>query len=58
MWKDTIVEEVRKTREKHAAKFGYDLNAIYLDLKKHEKRNRLKVVSLPAKQLIKIAKAS
>ena len=58
MWKDTIVEEVRKTRERHAAKFGYDLNAIYLDLKKQEKRNRLKVVSLPDKQPVKIAMAS
>jgi hypothetical protein len=33
MWKDPIVEEVRKIREKHAAKFKYDLDAICRDLK-------------------------
>ena len=27
-WKDPIVEEVRKVREEHAAKFNYDLVAI------------------------------
>ena len=25
MWEDPIVEEVRKIREEHAARFGYDL---------------------------------
>lgn len=34
MWKDPIVEEVRKVRDEHGAKFKYDLNAIYQDLKK------------------------
>jgi hypothetical protein len=33
MWKDPIVEEVRRIREEHAARFGYDLKAIYEDLK-------------------------
>ncbi|MBI4826779.1 MAG: hypothetical protein HY807_10240 [Nitrospirae bacterium] len=49
MWKDKIVEETRKAREEHAAKFEYDLNAIYLDLKKQEKRSGQKVVSLSVK---------
>jgi hypothetical protein len=31
--KDPIVEEVRRVREKHAAKFNYDIDAIYADLK-------------------------
>ncbi|GAH87092.1 unnamed protein product, partial [marine sediment metagenome] len=35
--KDPIVEEIRKIREAHAAKFNYDLNAICADLKKKEK---------------------
>lgn len=34
---DPIVDEVRKTRESHAAKFKYDLAAICADLKKKEK---------------------
>ena len=33
MWEDPIVEEVRKARDAHAAKFNYDLQAIYRDLK-------------------------
>ena len=48
MWKDTIVEDVRKVREEHAAKFNYDLDTIYQDLKKQEKRSGREVISLPA----------
>ncbi|CAK8718230.1 MAG: hypothetical protein CDV28_13026 [Candidatus Electronema aureum] len=33
---DEILQEVRKNREAHAAKFNYDLRAIYEDLKKSE----------------------
>jgi hypothetical protein len=36
MLNDEIVNEVRAIREAHAAKFGYDLRAIYEDLKKSE----------------------
>jgi hypothetical protein len=34
MWNDVIVEEVRKHREAYAAKFDFDLQAMYEDLKK------------------------
>jgi hypothetical protein len=37
MWKDPIVEEVRKVRNEHAAKFNYDLKAIYQDLKEQQR---------------------
>lgn len=57
MWKDTIVEEVRKHREKHAAKFNYDLDAIYKDLKEQERKSGRKLLSLPAKQPLKTSKA-
>ena len=33
MLNDEIVDEVRAIREAHASKFGYDLRAIYADLK-------------------------
>lgn len=33
---DEIINEVRANREAHAAKFNYDLRAIYEDLKKSE----------------------
>ena len=33
---DPIVTEIRKIREAHAARFNYDLRAIYEDIKKQE----------------------
>jgi hypothetical protein len=51
MWKDEIVEEVRKVRDEYAAKFNYDLDAIYEDIKKQEKKSRRKVVSLSPKKV-------
>ncbi|MEW6609539.1 MAG: hypothetical protein AB1414_19195 [bacterium] len=53
MWKDPIVEEVRRARQEHAARFGYDLKAIYDNLKAAEKLESRKVVSLPSKRLKK-----
>ena len=51
MWKDEIVEEVRRVRDEYAAKFNYDLDAIYEDIKKQEKQSERKVVSLPPKKV-------
>lgn len=45
MKSDPIVDEVRKTREAHAAQFNYDLVAICGDLKKKEKQSGHPVVS-------------
>ncbi len=45
MWEDPIVKEVREIRETHAARFNYDLQAIYNDLKKQEKISGRKFVS-------------
>ncbi len=50
MWTDEIVEEVRRVREEYAAKFNYDLEAIYADVKAQEKQRERKIVSLPPKQ--------
>ena len=36
MLNDEIIDEVRSVRDAHAAKFNYDLRAIYADLKKSE----------------------
>ena len=55
MWIDSIVEETRKARAEHAAKFNYDLEAIYRDLKEQEEMSGRKVVSLPAKQPARVA---
>jgi len=38
-WKDEIVEEVRAAREAYAARFDYDLNRMFEDLKAKEANN-------------------
>ena len=48
---DEIVEEVRAIRDAYAKKFGYDVRAIFDDLKEEEIRSGRKVVSLPPKRL-------
>jgi hypothetical protein len=44
-WSDPIVDEVRRARDAYAARFHYDLRAIYLDLKEQEKRGGRQLVS-------------
>ena len=36
MSEDPIIEEVRRIRQEHAARFDYDLQAIFDDLKRTE----------------------
>ncbi len=47
---DPIVDEVRKVRDAHAASFNYDLQAIFLDIKKREKERGLHFVDGVARQ--------
>jgi hypothetical protein len=49
MWIDEIVEEVRAIRDTHAARFDYDLDAIYQDLKTQEQHSQRRIVNLPPK---------
>ena len=44
-WSDPIVDEVRRVRDAYAARFNYDLWAIYRDLKEAEKRSGRTIVS-------------
>jgi hypothetical protein len=44
-WSDPIVDEVRHAREAYAARFNYDLRAIFRDLKEQERRSGRKFVS-------------
>jgi hypothetical protein len=53
MKSDPIVEEVRKVREAHAAKFNYNLAAICADLKKREQTTAHPVVSRQPKLRLK-----
>lgn len=47
---DPIVDEVRRVRDAHAARFNYDLDAIFRDLKKREKESGFKFVDGVARQ--------
>ena len=58
MWKDPIVEEVRRVREAHAAKYDYDLDAICEALREEQQASGRKVASLPPKKPQRWAKAS
>ena len=58
MWEDPIVAEVRKIREAHAAKFNYDLLAIYRDLKEQEKRSGRTFVSYPPRRCKSVSQVS
>lgn len=42
---DPIVNEVRRVRDAHAARFNYDLDAIFKDLKEQEKQSGRNFVS-------------
>lgn len=48
---DPIVEEVRKVRDAHAARFNYDLDAIFRDIKEQEKKSGHKFVSFPPRKV-------
>ncbi|MBF0138331.1 MAG: hypothetical protein H7833_20255 [Magnetococcus sp. DMHC-1] len=58
MWEDPIVEEVRKVREEHAARFDYDLDAIYKDLKRLERESGREMVNLKPRLVQEIRDSS
>lgn len=45
MWKDEIVEEVRRTRDEYAARFNYDIAAICADIRQRQRLNKRDVVT-------------
>jgi len=51
MKEDAVVAEVRRVRDAHAARFGYDLDAIARDIKSREGKDGSPVVSLPPKRV-------
>ncbi len=44
---DPILDEIRKLREQHAAKFGFDLQRIYNDVKERERKSGRKIIPAP-----------
>jgi hypothetical protein len=53
MWKDPVVEEVRKARDDHAAYFNYDLQAIYRAFKEEEANSGRSFIRLSPKLIEK-----
>ena len=51
MKEDEVVAEVRRVRNAHAAKFGYDLDAIVRDFKSREGKDGSPLVSLPPRRI-------
>lgn len=47
---DPIVAEVRATRDKHAAQFGYDLDAIFRDIREKQKASGHEYVKFPPRK--------
>ena len=50
MFRDPIVEEVRKARDEYAKRFNYDLDAICRDLREKQLKGDRQVVSFPPKR--------
>ena len=50
---DHIVEEVRRIREEHAARFDYDIDAIFADYKRLEAESKRPHVSFGPRRLEK-----
>lgn len=50
MYEDEIVEEVRRAREEYAEKFGFDLQAIFRDLRAKQAAEGRPVVTLPPRK--------
>ena len=48
---DPIVAEVRRIRQEHAARFGYDLDLIVEDLKAQEQASDRQYIRLPFRRL-------
>ena len=51
--KDPIVEEVRRVRDEHAARFNFDLDAVYADMKRIETESKEARVSFGPRRIPK-----
>jgi hypothetical protein len=48
-WVDPIVEEIRREREAYAAKFNFDVDAIFRDIQRRQKESGRTYVTLQKK---------
>ena len=47
---DPIIAELRAVRDKHAARLGYDINAIFKDIQARQQASGRKYVRYPARR--------
>ena len=52
---DPIVEEIHKIRDEHAARFNYDLDAIFDDFEREQRESGRPLVTLPPNRISKPA---
>ena len=57
MWRDSIVEEIRRNRQVYAARFQHDIKAICRVARKQQKKSGHKIVSLPPRFVTTAMKA-
>ena len=50
--RDPIVEEIRKVREAHAARFNHDLDAICQDIREEEEKSGRTFITLPPRRVV------
>lgn len=50
IWNDEIVDEVRRVRDEHAAKFNYDISAICADIRQKQADSNRRVVVVGEQQ--------
>ncbi|WP_428097124.1 hypothetical protein [Candidatus Rariloculus sp.] len=48
---DPVIAEVRAVRDRHAARFGYDVKAIFRDIRSLQKTSGREVVRYPARAI-------
>lgn len=56
MWRDPIVEEVRRNREAYAARFDHDIKAICRAAREQQKKSGHKIVTLSPRPVTTAAK--
>jgi len=52
--KDPIIEELHKVRQKHAARFNYDIDAIARDAQRRDRQEKRKVYALKKGKLVAV----
>ena len=50
-WQDPIVKETRKLRRQYAAKFNFDMDAIFEDIRNRQKKSGKKHVAFPSRRV-------